>query len=119
MLTIHRVHHQHLNIDPIRENIQRKEKLIHRHVLHLNTSQTIFFFSVCSVVNDILLIYSFNNRTKQNDQSIDRKQGSTYLPEFPCVSIQKPAEYQRDLTHNDVPKIRFVVFNSFLLFCKS
>ncbi|CAF1064509.1 unnamed protein product [Rotaria sordida] len=43
--------------------------------------------------------------SKHND-SIDRTQGSTHLPEFPCVAMQKPAAYQRTLTLNDVSKIR-------------
>jgi hypothetical protein len=42
------------------------------------------------------------------DETIDRTQGSTHLPEFPCVAMQKPAEYQRVLTLNDVPNIRSV-----------
>ena len=43
---------------------------------------------------------------KTDDTAVDRTQGSTYLPEFPCVDIKKPVEYQRPLTVNDVPKIR-------------
>ncbi|CAF4501710.1 unnamed protein product [Rotaria socialis] len=42
-------------------------------------------------------------RTKE---SIDRTQGSTHLPEFPCVTMEKPAEYHRPLTLNDVSSIR-------------
>jgi hypothetical protein len=49
-----------------------------------------------------------NDRTMRSADTIDRTQGSTYLPEFPCVNIQKPAEYQRPLNINDVPKIRLV-----------
>ncbi len=44
--------------------------------------------------------------TKSADESIDRKQGSTHLPEYPCVNVQKPIEYQRTLTLNDVTSIR-------------
>ncbi|CAM4769776.1 unnamed protein product [Rotaria magnacalcarata] len=40
------------------------------------------------------------------DDSIDRKQGSTHLPKFPCVNMRKPAEYTRPLTMIDVPRIR-------------
>jgi hypothetical protein len=54
------------------------------------------------------LSLNINNRIKKADDTIDRTQGSTYLPEFPCVNMQKPAEYQRALTLNDVPKIRLV-----------
>ena len=42
----------------------------------------------------------------KTDESIDRTQGSTHLPEFPCVNIQKPTEYERPLTLNDVSRIR-------------
>lgn len=53
---------------------------------------------------------------KVDDENIDRTQGSTYLPEYPCVNIQKPAEYYRPLNLNDVPKIRLVKIFFFLLF---
>ena len=46
--------------------------------------------------------------SKSADESIDRKQGSTHLPEFPRIDLRKPAEYSRPLTMNDVPKIRLV-----------
>jgi hypothetical protein len=48
------------------------------------------------------------NRITRTDETIDRTKGSTHLPEFPRVDMQKPAEYQRPLTLNDVPKIRLV-----------
>jgi hypothetical protein len=44
--------------------------------------------------------------TQSGDESIDRKQGSTHLPKFPCVNMRKPAEFKRPLTMKDVPKIR-------------
>jgi hypothetical protein len=47
--------------------------------------------------------------SKSADDSIDRKQGSTHLPKFPCVNMQKPAEYSRPLTMYDVPKIRSLI----------
>ena len=52
--------------------------------------------------------FSFDiaNRTIRTDESIDRTQGSTHLPEFPCVTMEKPAEYHRPLTLNDVSSIR-------------
>jgi hypothetical protein len=54
-----------------------------------------------------LIKFIFDYRvSKSGDESIDRKQGSTHLPKFPCVNMQKPAEYSRPLTMNDVPKIR-------------
>ena len=54
------------------------------------------------------VLFNIDNRIIKTDDTIDRTQGSTHLPEFPCVSMQKPAEYQRTLTLNDVSKIRFV-----------
>lgn len=49
----------------------------------------------------------FASRPSKNaDETVDRKQGSTHLPKFPCVSMKKPSEYTRPLTMNDVPKIR-------------
>lgn len=42
----------------------------------------------------------------KGDDSIDRTQGSTHCPEFHCVNMQKPVEYHRPLTLNDVPSIR-------------
>lgn len=54
--------------------------------------------------------FSFDiiNRTIKTDESIDRTQGSTHLPEYPCVDMHKPMEYQRTLTLNDVSNIRLV-----------
>ena len=53
------------------------------------------------------IVHSFDSRPSKNgDEVIDRKQGSTHLPKFPCVNMQKPAEYTRPLNMNDVPKIR-------------
>jgi len=48
-----------------------------------------------------------------NDVSIDRKQGSTHLPKFPCVDMKKPREYARTFTVNDVPKIRSLIRNRY------
>ncbi|CAF0819854.1 unnamed protein product [Rotaria sp. Silwood1] len=50
--------------------------------------------------------HSAKRSTIKTDESIDRTQGSTHLPEFPCVSMQKPVEYERPLTMNDVSSIR-------------
>lgn len=51
-------------------------------------------------------IYINYRSSKSADGSVDRTQGSTHLPKFPCVEMKKPAEYSRTLTMNDVPKIR-------------
>jgi hypothetical protein len=58
----------------------------------------------------------FIPRTKRMDDTVDRRQGSTYIPDFRSVNIQKPTEYQRPLTVNDVSKIRLVKFFFVVLF---
>jgi hypothetical protein len=61
------------------------------------------------VINKALHEFDIDSRvSKSRDESIDRKQGSTHLPQFPRVSMRKPAEYSRTLNMNDVPKIRLV-----------
>ncbi|CAF5053836.1 unnamed protein product [Rotaria magnacalcarata] len=50
--------------------------------------------------------YSNQQSQTTTNESIDRTQGSTHLPEFPCVTMEKPSEYHRPLTLNDVSNIR-------------
>ncbi|CAF3856631.1 unnamed protein product [Rotaria magnacalcarata] len=52
------------------------------------------------------MVYLCYCLTIKTDESIDRTQGSTHLPEFPCVTMEKPSEYHRPLTLNDVSNIR-------------
>ncbi|CAF0753759.1 unnamed protein product [Rotaria sp. Silwood1] len=87
------------------------------HITHINTAElerTLQERSRSSKHRSLSRHNNNNNNNNNNnhyqetqtDGSIDRKQGSTHLPKFPCVNMRKPAEYSRPLTMNDVPKIR-------------